>query len=321
MPAAAVYVAAVVGAAAAGYAFKEFVYEPHLAPILKQWAEDMQARRQERRRRMQRAAPVSVPTNPFSDDAPTSRGPAAPVGSASGVNGDDARWRQSVVELQNLAERERSEWAGGDRDGLRRRHGGQTDQSVSSLPLGSLDHSEQHWQNSRPEMEDLISLSRSSTITMPNPRTLPASSPSATLSSATLSSVSRSISPEVAVATPPRSLPTLHASPRSQFVDVPGDDFNLSDWTPASPGFSASGSNLADSFANLDAPTPIAVAPPRSDAASPFVVRDDASVTSGSEDVTYDGTDVSLGSDDDLSDLVSNDGSDVSGWQSVSRDP
>jgi len=311
MPAPAVYVAAFIGAAAAGYAFKEFVYEPHLAPVIHQWAADFQSLREARRRRGQYAPPVQVPGNPFSDEAPTPRS-AVPMGSTSGVDGHDNLWRQSVVELQNLAQRERSEWGGGDQDGLRRRHGAATD-SVGTLPLESFNQPERHWQNSRPEMEELISLSRSSSLTM--------STPSAHSPPSIIFSASRPISPEV-VSTSPNLPPVVHTSPRSPFVDAGGsDDFNLTDWTPTSPELSASRSNLTDSFAELDVPTPIATAPPRADTASPFTSRTSTSDILSSEGSTHDATDISLSFDDDLSDLGSNDGSDISGWQSVGQSP
>jgi hypothetical protein len=233
------------------------------------------------------------------------------MASTSGVDGRDALWHQSVVELQNLAERERSEW-GGDSDGLRRRHGTVTE-SVSSLPLEHFGQSERHWQDNRPQAEELFSLSRSSTLTM--------STPSAHSPPSTLFSVSRPISPEV-ISTSPRLPSAVHTSPHSPFLDAVGsDDLDLTDWTPASPGLSTGGSNLADSFAELDVPTPIATGPPRVDTASPFTSRNSTSDISVSEGSTHGATDISLSSDDDLSDLVSNDGSDISGWQSVGHSP
>ncbi|KAF9443298.1 hypothetical protein P691DRAFT_679836 [Macrolepiota fuliginosa MF-IS2] len=61
MPAPAVYVLAVVGTIGAAFAFKHFVYEPHLAPKLEQWAEEYIARR--RAKRMQRQGPIPVPAS------------------------------------------------------------------------------------------------------------------------------------------------------------------------------------------------------------------------------------------------------------------
>ncbi|KAF9068132.1 hypothetical protein BDP27DRAFT_1327668 [Rhodocollybia butyracea] len=50
MPAVAVYVIAIVGTVAVGIAFKEFIYDPHIAPTVDQWLVDIAARRQRRRR-------------------------------------------------------------------------------------------------------------------------------------------------------------------------------------------------------------------------------------------------------------------------------
>jgi len=59
MPAPAVYVVAVVGGVAAVIAFKQFVYDPHLAPRIKAWREVRAAQQQARRRRRE---PVPVST-------------------------------------------------------------------------------------------------------------------------------------------------------------------------------------------------------------------------------------------------------------------
>ncbi|KAF8917900.1 hypothetical protein CPB85DRAFT_1283864 [Mucidula mucida] len=61
MPAPAVYVLAVVGTVAAGIAFKEFVYEPHIAPKLEKWAQEFLSRRRERKRLREAAISVSLP--------------------------------------------------------------------------------------------------------------------------------------------------------------------------------------------------------------------------------------------------------------------
>ncbi|KAF9004240.1 hypothetical protein BDQ17DRAFT_1541476 [Cyathus striatus] len=57
MPAPAVYVLAVVGAVGAAFAFKEFVYEPVIAPRVERWAAEYLAKRAARRRRL--AEPVA----------------------------------------------------------------------------------------------------------------------------------------------------------------------------------------------------------------------------------------------------------------------
>ncbi|KXN88974.1 hypothetical protein AN958_06436 [Leucoagaricus sp. SymC.cos] len=61
MPAPAVYALAVVGTFGAIYAFHQFVYEPHLAPRIEQFAEEWIARR--RARRMQQQGPIGVPAS------------------------------------------------------------------------------------------------------------------------------------------------------------------------------------------------------------------------------------------------------------------
>ncbi|KAI0074758.1 hypothetical protein K474DRAFT_1665029 [Panus rudis PR-1116 ss-1] len=66
MPSPALYVAvAVVGTVAAALAFKEFVYEPHIAPKFEAWAETYV---ENRRRRRARAQPVAVPQSSDLDE-------------------------------------------------------------------------------------------------------------------------------------------------------------------------------------------------------------------------------------------------------------
>jgi len=62
MPGPAVYVVAVVGGVAAVIAFKQFVYDPHLAPRIRAWREVRAAQQQERRRRRE-LVPVSANRN------------------------------------------------------------------------------------------------------------------------------------------------------------------------------------------------------------------------------------------------------------------
>ncbi|KAF8887239.1 hypothetical protein CPB84DRAFT_1523375 [Gymnopilus junonius] len=67
MPAPAVYVLAVVGTVSAVLAFKEFVYEPHIAPAIDRWYIEYQAARM---RRQRQAAVVSAAPE---DDVPMSQ--------------------------------------------------------------------------------------------------------------------------------------------------------------------------------------------------------------------------------------------------------
>ncbi|GAW09906.1 transmembrane protein [Lentinula edodes] len=66
MPAPAVYVIAVLGTVAAGFAFKEYVYDPHIKPKVRQWQIEFAAGREARRRRRMPVA-VSVPVNHNTD--------------------------------------------------------------------------------------------------------------------------------------------------------------------------------------------------------------------------------------------------------------
>ncbi|KAF9779421.1 hypothetical protein BJ322DRAFT_349948 [Thelephora terrestris] len=50
MPGPAVYVVVAIGAVATGYVLKQFVYDPHIAPIIRDWREQRNARRNSRQR-------------------------------------------------------------------------------------------------------------------------------------------------------------------------------------------------------------------------------------------------------------------------------
>ncbi|KAJ7652636.1 hypothetical protein B0H17DRAFT_1022224 [Mycena rosella] len=113
-----VYVIAALGTVAAGLAFKEFVYEPHIAPRVERWAEEFLAKR--RARKMQRAGMEAV---------------AVPSVSAVGKRDDDVHLDggdegQSTYELESLVAHEVRQWRAGvdvgrgglDASGLRHRH-------------------------------------------------------------------------------------------------------------------------------------------------------------------------------------------------------
>ncbi|EGO02403.1 hypothetical protein SERLA73DRAFT_71524 [Serpula lacrymans var. lacrymans S7.3] len=97
MPGPAVYVVAVVVGLGACVMFKDFVYEPHIAPTLERWAQDFVERRRARRQREQ--VPVSVSVNP----GPSTR-------RARSNDGDSGAEGGSVYELEGLISREVDEW-------------------------------------------------------------------------------------------------------------------------------------------------------------------------------------------------------------------
>ncbi|KAF7357512.1 hypothetical protein MSAN_01347500 [Mycena sanguinolenta] len=126
---AAMYVLAAVGTVAAGLAFKEFVYEPHIAPRVERWAEEFLAKRQARR--MQRSA-VAVPS--------TTGG-----GGASDMDGRDVDGK-STYELESLVADEVRQWRsqvdvtrGEGTSGLRhRKHGGGAPSTASTLDESNI---------------------------------------------------------------------------------------------------------------------------------------------------------------------------------------
>ncbi|KAH8106458.1 hypothetical protein DFH11DRAFT_1640195 [Phellopilus nigrolimitatus] len=60
MPGPAVYVVAVVGTVAVGFMFKNFVFDPYVAPKLEQWREEFRARRQAHAQRRRHARPHTI---------------------------------------------------------------------------------------------------------------------------------------------------------------------------------------------------------------------------------------------------------------------
>ncbi|KAF8139030.1 hypothetical protein EV363DRAFT_556075 [Boletus edulis] len=128
-PPAVVYVVAAVMGVAAVFAFKEFVYEPHIAPTIEAWAEDFLERRRAARERRASAVPVrtSRRRNSSSSSVSSLQGnhPQRDEGEgerARGLNDLDA------FELEALASREVDEWRNEvlrsqelAKDGLRKR--------------------------------------------------------------------------------------------------------------------------------------------------------------------------------------------------------
>ncbi|KAG6888518.1 hypothetical protein C0995_007761 [Termitomyces sp. Mi166 len=94
--AAAITVAAIVSAVAVGIAFKQFVYEPHLAPRIERWAEGFLTSRQAQRRQRAVAVPVLATPLDISDKR-----------SDSDSGGDEER---QSIELGNSIAKEVREW-------------------------------------------------------------------------------------------------------------------------------------------------------------------------------------------------------------------
>ncbi|KDQ29863.1 hypothetical protein PLEOSDRAFT_1038910 [Pleurotus ostreatus PC15] len=109
MPAPGVYILAFVGVAAVGYAFHEFVYEPHIAPKIELWAEEFIARRKIRKLRQQ--GPVSAPQHPESRTRRNKSNDSSDEGSDNDDGWDKKRGgRRSSFELENLVAKELQEW-------------------------------------------------------------------------------------------------------------------------------------------------------------------------------------------------------------------
>lgn len=104
MPAPAVYILAIVGTIAAGIAFKEFVYEPHIAPKIEQWAEEFVAKRQARRRHRAGAIPVAVSGYDLTDENVSRRR------SKRSDSGDEENEESQSIELEHLIAKEVREW-------------------------------------------------------------------------------------------------------------------------------------------------------------------------------------------------------------------
>ncbi|KAG6868114.1 hypothetical protein C0993_007492 [Termitomyces sp. T159_Od127] len=88
--AAAITVAAIASAVALGYAFTKFVYEPHLAPKLEQWAEEFLATREARRRQRAGAGPVLATPHMYERHS----------------SNDSGEGGETLVQLENLGSRD-----------------------------------------------------------------------------------------------------------------------------------------------------------------------------------------------------------------------
>ncbi|KDR84433.1 hypothetical protein GALMADRAFT_20835, partial [Galerina marginata CBS 339.88] len=112
MPAPAVYIIAVVGTVGAVLAFKEFVYEPHIAPAIGRWKLEFQAARRRRTEAAMHRAESELLMSQTDHRSPSSRR------DEDDSDGDRPRperdaqpmQNQQDVELENLVSSEISEW-------------------------------------------------------------------------------------------------------------------------------------------------------------------------------------------------------------------
>ncbi|KAH0840328.1 hypothetical protein J3R83DRAFT_1344 [Lanmaoa asiatica] len=133
-PPVAVYVVAAVVGVAAVFAFKEFIYEPHIAPKFEAWAEDFLERRRAARSRRASAVPVRASRRRDSSSSSDSSHPNNNLQRDRGMNdrapGPD-NFSVDGFELEALVSREVDEWRNEvlrsqerTRDGLRNRRTG-----------------------------------------------------------------------------------------------------------------------------------------------------------------------------------------------------
>ncbi|KIJ57296.1 hypothetical protein M422DRAFT_23354 [Sphaerobolus stellatus SS14] len=119
MPGPAIYiVVGVVGAVAAGIAFKEFVYDPHVAPKIDEWTQAYTAFLRERRR--ERAAAHTTMYNKSPSDEDSSEGD------------------RTGVELESILQREMEHL--GESTSLRRRNVARDEPSILEDPIPSISY-------------------------------------------------------------------------------------------------------------------------------------------------------------------------------------
>ncbi|THH18606.1 hypothetical protein EW146_g2428 [Bondarzewia mesenterica] len=137
MPAPAVYVVVVLSTTVAAVAFKQFVFDPHLRPIISAWWESRRRRR----------APILISVHPRSDssddDEPHAHGDSRPFVRRTSLSSDHSN---SPIELEELVAREVDEWRSGvdvnrDESGLRLRH---TRGPSSSQTLSTPNYMDEH---------------------------------------------------------------------------------------------------------------------------------------------------------------------------------
>ncbi|PPQ65744.1 hypothetical protein CVT24_011777 [Panaeolus cyanescens] len=125
MPAPVVYVFAIIGTVAAGIAFKEFVFDPHIAPAIERWKAEYDANRRRRREEPLLAQEVSQngSGSRLRDGKQVRRGPTTgrlfdnsghsrSVSSSSAIidHGKSPSFQSGDVELRNFAAPEVKEW-------------------------------------------------------------------------------------------------------------------------------------------------------------------------------------------------------------------
>jgi hypothetical protein len=109
----------------------QFVYEPHIAPKIEQWAESFIAKRRARRR--QRGGPIAVPVSSSRGTGGPGRGESLFDGrnwdnsSDSSTLSDVEETDDKVIEMENLVNRDILSWrsgteGGAKQDGLRHRN-------------------------------------------------------------------------------------------------------------------------------------------------------------------------------------------------------
>ncbi|KAJ7463690.1 hypothetical protein FB451DRAFT_1370603 [Mycena latifolia] len=313
-----VYVLATVGTVAAGLAFKEFVYEPHIAPRVERWAEEFLAKR--RAKKMQRAGLRAIPVPNHS----TKRSDDGHNDGHTDAGADN----QSTYELESLVANEVRQWrsqvdAGrGEGSGLRHRNVGSSsgsalDESNIIIPYSPLTPTHVLFDPA----EGLTVSSPTSTISS----RVATPSPHSTLSHSTFRT------PPPAVQAPPTPEPSMRGSPISTPIareptPDPVDPFLFAASSPHHvPSLSLSHPVDLDAEHDLE----LLSAPSSSRPASPF-----SELSSQSHDETYQSFTLSpelamlsvseagseAGDGDDL-ERWSNAGSEISGssWASAGR--
>ncbi|KAL0581504.1 hypothetical protein V5O48_000562 [Marasmius crinis-equi] len=237
MPGPAVYiVVAVVSTVAAGFAFKHFVYDPHIAPKVDVWRHEMRTRREARRRRRQGPMPVAVDLNNPRDDRRSD--------TSSSEDDDDAKADRQSYELESMVSKEVMEWRNDvDRAGTLRQR--KMRSNVDSPPIAS--GSSTSWslhEDATPgtiPAHVLFDSSSEATSTVPTRHSSPLSGQVSTLRSSTSRSTLRSPLPSNEVRT-------------AQLVQM-----EVSPPTPAPSNFSFTGSDgRTHTVASSSSPTPAA---------------------------------------------------------------
>ncbi|KAJ7622593.1 hypothetical protein DFH06DRAFT_1305573 [Mycena polygramma] len=233
-----VYVLAAVGTVAATLAFKEFVYEPHIAPRVERWAEEFLAKREARRMRRAGGSAVAVPSSP---------GNGGDVGFGAGSGMDYAGDNKSTYELESLVANEVRQWRsqvdltrGEGASGLRHRKTGSS--TISALDESNIIIPYDAMTPTHVLFDPADGLSTCSPTSTMGSR-VPTPSPASTLSH----SAFRAPPPMQA---PPTPEPSVHGSPFSSPFSSP---------VPDSPPQTAA---AADVFVSRAAPSPTAFPAP-----------------------------------------------------------